>query len=102
RYGHLRPGAYDIQSMRYDSRPELIERMRNAPVVETSDPEGLEVGFVLSDDKKAKIQSLLDDFGYGTNVDTLFDYIGKATEAREYSKFVFTRNLSDALEGIAA
>ncbi|MEH6834038.1 MULTISPECIES: PEP/pyruvate-binding domain-containing protein [Falsihalocynthiibacter] len=102
RYGHLRPGAYDIQSMRYDSRPELIERMRNAPVVETSDPEGLEVGFVLSDDKKAKIQSLLDDFGYDTNVDTLFDYIGKATEAREYSKFVFTRNLSDALEGIAA
>lgn len=102
RYGHLRPGAYDIQSMRYDSRPELIEQLGNAPAIEIGAEDGQNAEFVLSDAKKAKIQSMLDEYGYDTTVDALFDYIGKATEAREYAKFVFTRNLSDALEGIAS
>lgn len=102
RYGHLRPGAYDIQSMRYDSRPELIERLGTAPAVETSAEDVQDVAFVLSDAKKAKVQALLDEYGYDTDVDALFDYMGRATEAREYAKFVFTRNLSDALEAIAS
>lgn len=102
RYGHLRPGAYDIQSMRYDHRPELLQRLGNTPLVEASEEEEQNAAFVLGDATRVKIQSLLDEYGYDINVNALFDYIRKATEAREYAKFVFTRNLSDALEGIVS
>lgn len=102
RYGHLRPGAYDIQSIRYDSRPELIEQLRNTSMATASTENAEDAGFALAESQKAKIQAKLDEYGYDITVDALFEYIGKATEAREYAKFVFTRNLSDALEGIAS
>jgi phosphohistidine swiveling domain-containing protein len=40
--------------------------------------------------------------GYDVDVDGLLGYVGAAIQGREYAKFVFTRNVSDALEVIAA
>ncbi len=102
RYGHLRPGAYDIQSLRYDSRPDLIERLKSVPVANLGEEAGRKAAFSLSDAQRRAIADLLAAHDYDISVDALFDYIAKATEAREYAKFVFTRNLSDALESIAA
>ena len=34
------------------------------------------------------------------NVEKFFEYIAKATKAREYAKFVFSKNVSEALECI--
>ena len=34
------------------------------------------------------------------NVENFFEYIAKATKAREYAKFVFSKNVSEALECI--
>jgi hypothetical protein len=97
RYGHLRPGTYDVLSSRYDQMEELgtlgAGRQRS--------DEGLE--FVLAPRQRQAIDELLADEGFsGVNADRLLDYIRQATIGREYTKFVFTRTVSDMLELIVA
>jgi phosphohistidine swiveling domain-containing protein len=96
RYGHLRPGTYDIMSARYDQRDDLFTGAGPLAAPEPPAP------FVPGAEQLRRIDGLLDEAGLGLTATTLFDYIREATAAREYAKFVFTRNLSDALEGIAA
>ena len=96
RYGHLRPGTYDILSARYDQRDDLF-----AGITALADPEK-PAAFAPTAGQVGQIDRLLDDEGLNLNAAALFDYIREATAAREYAKFVFTRNVSDALEGIAA
>ncbi len=96
RYGHLRPGTYDILSARYDQRDDLFTGAMAlaAPVAAAPfEPTAAQI---------RQIDDLLAGEGFGITASALFDYIRDATAAREYAKFVFTRNLSDALEGIAA
>lgn len=95
RYGHLRPGTYDILSARYDQRDDLFTDTAMVNPTETPMP------FLPNAAELAAVDGKLDDIGFGLTAEELFAYIGEATAAREYAKFVFTRNLSDALEGIA-
>ena len=95
-YGHLRPGTYDILSARYDQRDDLF-----AGITALAEPEK-PAAFVPTTGQVEQIETLLDGEGLNLNAAALFDYIRQATAAREYAKFVFTRNVSDALEGIAA
>ena len=91
RYGHLRPGAYDITSWRYDERPELyLGQAGRAPIPE---PEP----FAPSARQLEGIASLLAESGYGMTPEALLEYIGAAIQAREQAKFAFTRSLSEAL-----
>ncbi len=96
RYGHLRPGSYDILSARYDQRDDLFAD--TAPLAPPPQP----ASFAASPAQIADIERLLAAHDFGLTPAQLFDYIRTATAAREYAKFVFTRNLSDSLEGIAA
>ena len=96
RYGHLRPGTYDILSARYDQRDDLFT---GATPLAAPTPSAR---FAPSAAQIGRIDELLAGEGFGLAAAELFDYIRAATAAREYAKFVFTRNLSDALEGIAA
>ena len=96
RYGHLRPGTYDILSARYDQRDDLFTGATAlaAPVAAAPfEPTAAQI---------KQIDALLAGEAFGISAADLFEYIREATAAREYAKFVFTRNLSDALEGIAA
>ena len=97
-YGHLRPGTYDILSPRYDCYQELIDAL---PGSAQANPQQ-EVEFVLSSLQENKICSLLQEFAFDISVQDLFSYISKAIKGREYAKFIFSRNVSDALEIIAA
>jgi hypothetical protein len=97
RYGHLRPGTYDILTPTYRNNREQILRGSNRPTTThaTSD-------FVISSSERFAFQGLLDEIGMGTTtVETLLGYARTAIAAREDSKFVFTRNLSDAIEALA-
>ena len=96
RYGHLRPGTYDILSARYDQRDDLFTGANAlaTPVAAAT--------FAPTAAQLSQIDGLLSDEGFGLTAAELFDYIREATAAREYAKFVFTRNISDALEGITA
>jgi hypothetical protein len=96
RFGHLRPGTYDILSRRYDQMPELAAAggamRRNVP----------KAVFRLSDDKRRSINALLQREGFpGFDADALLAYVNDATVGREYGKLIFTRTVSDALELIA-
>jgi len=97
KYGHLRPGTYDILSRRYDQREDLLNGTLDAPPKPIS-----RIKFSFSADQLRGIKKLLKECGYSITPNQLLKYIKDATTAREYAKFVFTRNISDALEVLAA
>ncbi|WAC44873.1 PEP-utilizing enzyme [Pseudomonas sp. SL4(2022)] len=94
RYGHLRPGTYDILSPRYDEAPELYFDWQSSgqETAHQSTPR-----FALSLEQMRSISRLLAEHGLAHDVVGLFDFLQAGIELREYAKFVFTRNLSDAL-----
>jgi phosphohistidine swiveling domain-containing protein len=87
-YGHLRPGAYDILSERYDSAPERYFDLANI----TSTVE--ETSFAFSEEKCAVMDAILCEHGLKANTQQMIDFVRNAIEGREFSKFVFTRSLS--------
>ena len=92
RYGHLRPGTYDILSPRYDEAPDLYFDWTKARPNQTESPR-----FVLSIEQLRHIERLLKQHELEIDVLGLIDFIKAGIEGREYAKFVFTRSLSDAL-----
>lgn len=92
RYGHLRPGTYDILSPRYDEAPELyFDWSQRPPASEPSKP------FSLTLPQMREIVKLLEAHGLQPDPVGLFDFLQSGIELREMAKFHFTRNLSDAL-----
>ena len=96
KYGHLRPGTYDICSPRYDQNKEGYF----GDLLPTYDQQEGE-SFKLTLAQYQKLQEILDAHGLEADVLSLFDFIKGAIEGREYAKFVFTRTLSDVLELLA-
>lgn len=96
-YGHLRPGTYDITSARYD---QMTDFSVDSSFVAR---ENIKLArFDLSESQESKINSILARDGFGEfNANDLISYISEAIIGREYGKFVFTKTLSDILEGIA-
>lgn len=97
KYGHLRPGTYDILSLRYDSREAI--RTFSGP---DAGNQPLEKGFSFSLETLARIDKALAAEDLGIDAKHLVDYMRQAIIGREYAKFAFTKNLSDALEVTAA
>jgi glutamine kinase len=96
RYGHLRPGTYDILSRRYDQMPDLGKN--DAQILTAQQVEKFE----LSSTQKSEINRLLEEEGFPElDAGKLLDYVEAATVGREYGKFVFTRSVSEMLELIA-
>ena len=95
-YGHLRPGTYDILSPRYDQARGLLDNIQA-----TGEPRS-GADFEPSAQQLRAIDDLLCNAGLDSiSSSQLLDYIRRATAAREFGKFVFTRTLSDVLECIA-
>jgi len=92
RYGHLRPGTYDILSPRYDETPELYFDWESRPYT----PEDVKP-FSLTLPQMREVAKLLESHGLQPDPVGLFDFLQAGIELRELAKFHFTRNLSDAL-----
>ena len=99
KFGHLRPGTYDIMSRRYDQMKSFSDSSTSSP--DLSEVHDIAV-FSLSQKQHRQIDAMLIEDGFedfdGTD---LLNYISRAIEGREYGKFVFTRTLSDIIELIA-
>lgn len=96
RYGHLRPGTYDILSLRYDQREDLFHDL-HAPQTHREVER-----FVLTPQEKEALTALLADAKLDhLEPEALLYYAELSIVERENSKFVFTKHLSDALELIA-
>lgn len=93
RYGHLRPGTYDVLSARYDETPDRYFDWSKAREASAS----AERGFAISIDQLNRTSKLLAEHQLGHDAVGLFNFIKAAIEGREYAKFVFTQSLSDAL-----
>jgi len=97
RYGHLRPGTYDILSARYDEAPELyFDWAQPPPLPEPVRP------FSMTLPQMRRVVALLKAHGLESDPVELFDFLQAGIELRELAKFHFTRNLSDALVHIVA
>ncbi|UCD03749.1 MAG: adenylyltransferase/cytidyltransferase family protein [Candidatus Woesearchaeota archaeon] len=94
KYNHLRPGSYDITNPRYGLNPLLIKASKITKTKKLSK-------FELNEEKKKKITRTLKEYGLKFDAEELFEFAKSGIESREYSKFEFTKNLSDAIEFIA-
>lgn len=93
KYGHLRPGTYDILSSRYDEDPD---KYFDWNLRQDSKGDSKKT-FTLSLEQLNKIKVLLEKNGLVQDVLGLFEFIKIAIEGREYSKFIFTKSLSEAM-----
>lgn len=95
KYGHLRPGTYDITSPRYDEAPELYFDWNKEDSEEKVSSGEV---FRLSLKQMQSLTDALTENGLNNNILELMDFIKRVIEGREYGKFVFTRNLSKAIQ----
>ncbi len=95
RYGHLRPGTYDITSPAYHENFDGYVDLSHRPSAENLVP------FNLSEGECADIGRVLKEVGLDCTPEGLFDFIRKAVIGREKGKFEFTKNLSFAMDCIS-
>ncbi len=98
RYGHLRPGTYEITYPCYRDNPELYLKPTVKPLAHTHH----DVHLFQTDKIKQYCQQQFVKWGLDITVDAFEDFVKRSIEAREYAKFLFSRNLSEALEAMAA
>ena len=97
KYGHLRPGTYDIISDCYHKKEDLLFSSQ------TKNSSQKVILFTPNDLEKVKIKKLLTESQFdGISVEQFFEYCKKSISMREYAKFVFSRSLSDAIESLVA
>ena len=85
-------------SLRYDQLENFFTEKKKLSVVHV-DREPIRA---FSDGSLKKIDLALENIGWADlNSDSLLNYCAEAIRAREYSKFVFTKSVSDMLELIA-
>ena len=92
KYGHLRPGTYDITIQRYDKMPKFLDSFK---FLDFDRPKKI---------KKISEKSLKEILGKHElkfEEISFFDFIIKTISLREKTKFEFTKTLSDAIELIA-
>ena len=97
KYGHLRPGTYDIQSKCYDQSDDLFKGGGSFKISEShANP-------TLNEEQVNQINSLLNQEGFDNwQCNDLMNYIKESIVAREYSKFIFTKCVSQMLELLAS
>ncbi|MBI4053506.1 MAG: hypothetical protein HY394_05740 [Candidatus Diapherotrites archaeon] len=98
KYGHLRPGTFDITATRYDKNPSLISDAGNAAKNAFA---AEKKKFSIDEKALRKISERLEADCLKFSAETLFAFARKSIEAREKSKFEFTKNLSAGLELVA-
>ena len=92
KYGHLRPGTYDICSFRYDEAyAEYFSDFECS--IETEN-------FELTSIQIQKIEKMIVQNGLKTTFQELIQFMKEAIEGREYAKFIFTKHLSQILSYI--
>lgn len=93
RYGHLRPGTYDITTAAYWEKPDryFTTDRKSEPNIKM---------FALSNHTKARIKAAILPLCLDYTVDEFLAFIENSIAQREYAKFEFTKNVSLALDCI--
>lgn len=96
RYGHLRPGTYDILSPRYDEDPDRYFDWSRRSSRRTVEPNRFE----LAPAQEQAIDRLLTRMRLGCDSRQLFRFMASAIKGREEAKFHFTRIVSEILQQV--
>ena len=96
-YGHLRPGTYNLLLDTYRGCPEYIQQIGEY----SFDEKSFEKVKELSRDKMETINRLLTKEGINIGAIELFSFIRESLALREQIKFIYTKNISKALDLVA-
>ncbi|MDR2219347.1 MAG: hypothetical protein LBE24_02065 [Methylobacillus sp.] len=96
RYGHLRPGTYEITSDAYADDPQRYLEPMIKPHASAGQP------YTWPSTIRGRIEALLRQNGLEPSVDSFERFLRRAIEGREYAKFMFSRNLSAGLTALAS
>jgi len=92
KYGHLRPGTYEITTQAYWEDFDCYLKTDN------SNQHTHKTVFEFSAKEKQGLQNFLNGLNSSLSTEELQDYLIRAIQAREFVKFEFTKNLSAALD----
>ncbi|WHA53418.1 PEP/pyruvate-binding domain-containing protein [Acinetobacter pittii] len=92
KYGHLRPGTYDILSQAYFEDPQKYLD----PLIQQSSMSQEKI-LNLKNEQKNNISNILNENGFKLTFNEFDHYIRNAINGREYGKFTYTKFLSYAL-----
>ena len=95
KFGHLRPGTYDVNQYAYWEKPDFyfISNKQNNKTQEANN-----ANFVFKKEELQGFKDILNKLSIEIEVHDFIKYLKKAIQARESTKFDFTRNLSVALD----
>jgi len=97
KYGHLRPGTYEITSKTYNENYKSYINVSSKKTNHIS-----EIDYQFSEKNLNIITKQIIQSGFDFSAVTLLNFTKKAIEAREKSKFEFTKNLSAVLDLIGS
>ncbi|MBC8298272.1 MAG: hypothetical protein H8E55_21095 [Pelagibacterales bacterium] len=95
KFGHLRPGTYDVNQLAYWEKPNFYFISNNQNNLKQDVDRNK---FVFNQQELQGFQDILDELSIEIEVHDFIKYLKKAIQARESTKFDFTRNLSVALD----
>lgn len=91
KYGHLRPGTYDITQKRYDECD--IDRLLKENKSELVN----KAVYKFTAKQRAQIEELISENGFNFDVKTFIEFISDSIRYREMIKFEFSKNISEVL-----
>lgn len=92
KYGHLRPGTYDITVPRYDSENKIFDTVK---FLKKSKVRKLNIN-------EKSLNEILENHGLKFEQVSFLNFIRESISGRENLKFEFTKNLSDVIELISS
>tara|TARA_B110000240_G_C13512897_1_gene460983 strand:- start:5297 stop:7636 length:2340 start_codon:yes stop_codon:yes gene_type:complete len=92
KYGHLRPGTYDILTKAYQEDFDNYFHWNKDANYKKSR------SFSPTKKQSLEINKLLKNYKIDISAQELFIFIKKSIEAREYAKFIFTKNINSVLK----
>ena len=91
KYGHLRPGTYDITASRYDIQKKIFDNVKFLKIGKKN----------TRNIKTANLDQIFLEHNLKSNTWDFLNFVEESLVKREQLKFEFTKNLSYALELIA-
>jgi len=95
KYGHLRPGTYDITSLNYKANYNKYFKKN------ISKKSKLKKNNVKNFKFNNKTNKILKKFGIYNNSKDLFNFINESILYREYSKFIFSKSIDYVFENLS-
>lgn len=98
KYGHLRPGTYDVNSFSYAERPDYYFNVQPKQHIAETSPREKTGLFTFDQETLEKVDAALVSMQMPFDSTVLLAFIEGAIKGREYAKFQFTKNVNAILQ----